>query len=308
VQPSVPTTANPTSETVNTNNLNDSASINGGFNPTGSITFYLFDPTETCVAPPNGPAAGSFRYSDTIPVNGAGPYSTTQLTGNHPGGFKPDIVGTWNWLAVYSGDGNNNPANSGCGSEPVTITTPPALGLTLGFWHNKNGHAVLDSNGDGFIDVNGVKTSFTIGINATGKRYATVSTIAGSDKILNQSVGACTNPVSFNVGFNGGALSCSILPNKLQVQTLNNVSAQTLTAIYNYNFINGFGFQTLGTLGCTIPASLSGPPFNLNSLSTIQQVIAAANQIIGNAVAGGSTTQTQAGDMSQLMSSCINVA
>src|SRR4029450_8883822 len=52
-------------------------------------------------------------------------------------------TGTYQWLAVYSGDGNNIGTDSGCGSEPggighngprLTTNTPPApgeMGVTL---------------------------------------------------------------------------------------------------------------------------------------------------------------------------------
>ena len=48
-------------------------------------------------------------------MSGNGSYGPTT------GGPTPNSAGTWHWLAVYSGDSNNNGANSGCSSEPVTI-------------------------------------------------------------------------------------------------------------------------------------------------------------------------------------------
>ena len=54
-------------------------------------------------------------------TNGNGTYGP--VTGPVPG-----VKGTWKWLAVYSGDSNNNGANSGCGNEPVTVN--PASSTT----------------------------------------------------------------------------------------------------------------------------------------------------------------------------------
>src|SRR5205814_812552 len=88
--------------------LNDAATLSGGFGPTGTITFNLYDPDQAgCTGTP--------RFTQTVTVNGNGTYSTT-------GGFPADKSGTWNWTATYSGDNNNAPAASNCGSEPVQIT------------------------------------------------------------------------------------------------------------------------------------------------------------------------------------------
>src|SRR5262249_60831712 len=42
--------------------------------------------------------------------------------------FGPPLVaGTYQWVAVFSGDGNNTGASSGCGNEPVVITAHPTI-------------------------------------------------------------------------------------------------------------------------------------------------------------------------------------
>jgi hypothetical protein len=44
-------------------------------------------------------------------------------TGSNPGGFVPTVAGTYEWVAVYSSDPNNNPAsNVGSPDEQVTVT------------------------------------------------------------------------------------------------------------------------------------------------------------------------------------------
>jgi hypothetical protein len=89
---------------------NDDATISGGFGtPGGTITFNLFNPADaTC--------SGAPAFTQTVPVNGNGTYSTTNTT------FFVTDVGTWRWQVIYSGDGNNQGATSACGVENFTIT------------------------------------------------------------------------------------------------------------------------------------------------------------------------------------------
>ncbi len=88
---------------------NDSAAIAGATsNAGGAITFSLFSPSDaTC--------AGTPAYTQTVPVNGNGTYSTNN-TMVHATDF-----GTWRWLVSYSGDANNLGATSACGVEHFTI-------------------------------------------------------------------------------------------------------------------------------------------------------------------------------------------
>jgi hypothetical protein len=289
--PGITTQTSPSTETVGTGHLNDSATLAGGFNPTGTITFSLYAPGQAC--------SGTASYTDVVTVTGNGTFSTA-TQGNNPGGFVPNVFGTWQWQAVYaSGNGNNNSVSSGCGSEPVNVTPPPSVGFTMGFWHNQNGHAILDPKNDGFIYFQGVKHTWTIGLASGSDRYANVSTLAQSDKIL-PSTNACGGtPNSFN-------LSCNKLPHGLQVGTLNNLAGQTLALTYNQNYVKGFSAQTLGSLGCTVPASLKVAPYSLGPSSTMAQVLAAANLLIGQAIQGGSTSQQTASDMTGLLGDCVN--
>jgi hypothetical protein len=92
--------------------LNDSATVTGGYIPTGSITFNLYGPNNTT-------CAGSAIYTQTVGLSG-----TSAATSP---GFHTVAVGTYEWTASYSGDTNNNPAYSGCGAEAVVITVPPTI-------------------------------------------------------------------------------------------------------------------------------------------------------------------------------------
>ncbi|MBP8297735.1 MAG: hypothetical protein KAX84_16605, partial [Burkholderiales bacterium] len=125
--PTIPTTASGT--VVVGNNVSDSATLVGGFNPTGSITFTLYGPNDPTCA--NAPAF----TSAAIPVNGGGPYGS--------GNFTTSQAGTYLWRASYTGDANNNPVAGACGaanesvevqkaSPDVTTVASPAFGALIG--------------------------------------------------------------------------------------------------------------------------------------------------------------------------------
>ncbi len=109
----------PGSGTVLQTSLSDTATISGGNNPTGTITFNLYAPGDTqCTAS---------IFTSVVPVNGPGTYNSGPFPAN-----QVTQTGVYNWTAQYSGDANNDPAFSGCGSEPVQIS--PALVPTLSEW------------------------------------------------------------------------------------------------------------------------------------------------------------------------------
>jgi hypothetical protein len=122
--------------------LSDSATLSGGYNPGGTITFYLFAPGVT----PNSNDSNNV-YNDTVTVAGAGSYSTG--SGNNPGGYSPTTTGTYQWVAVYSGDANNSGVAGAFGNEPEAVNSPCAVSAgefgTIGFWQNPNGQATIDS-------------------------------------------------------------------------------------------------------------------------------------------------------------------
>ena len=99
--------------------ITDTATISGGNSPTGSITFQLFGPNDaTC--------STAIFTSNAVPVNGNGDYTSTPS-------FTPTALGTYRWIATYSGDSNNVKVPTGCGDsgEQVVVTkASPALTTT----------------------------------------------------------------------------------------------------------------------------------------------------------------------------------
>src|SRR2546425_1042177 len=99
--------------------IQDMATLAGGVNPGGTITFTLygpFDPTADPGTCTNGTAAGSA----TVTGNGTYPSSAVTVT----------QAGRYRWIASYSGDPNNNRAGDHCGEagEPSSVDkAPPPL-------------------------------------------------------------------------------------------------------------------------------------------------------------------------------------
>src|SRR2546425_5287559 len=87
------------------------ATLAGGVNPGGTITFTLygpFDPTADPGTCTNGTAAGSA----TVTGNGTYPSSAVTVT----------QAGRYRWIASYSGDPNNNAVGTSCGDAGETST------------------------------------------------------------------------------------------------------------------------------------------------------------------------------------------
>jgi uncharacterized repeat protein (TIGR01451 family) len=107
--PMIDTSAGPTVALDGITPLTDSATLTGGNNPTGTITFTLFDPTDTTV------------YTNTVAVNGNNTYLSNVPTGTTTGSAVPTMAGTYQWVASHSGDSLNNSVSSVKGSEPQNV-------------------------------------------------------------------------------------------------------------------------------------------------------------------------------------------
>jgi uncharacterized repeat protein (TIGR01451 family) len=181
-QPAITTTAGPTVVVGSGAKLTDSATLAGGFNPTGTITFSLTGP------------GGGLVYTDVVTVSGNGAYSTSQ--GNNPGGFLPMIVGTYQWVASYSGDANNHPAASASGDEPQRLDPADPTTFT-----NAGPAVVLDTGvhlTDTAVLAGGFNPTGTITFTLTGPGgsvvYTDVVTVIGDG---GYSTSQGTNPGGF---------------------------------------------------------------------------------------------------------------
>lgn len=89
--------------------ISDVATLSGATATAGgTITFNLYGP--------NDASCTTSIFSSTAAVSGNGNYAS--------GSFTPTAVGTYRWIANYSGDGSNNPTANGCNeaNEAVTVT------------------------------------------------------------------------------------------------------------------------------------------------------------------------------------------
>jgi LPXTG-site transpeptidase (sortase) family protein len=143
VSPTITTAANPTTGTVGTpiSNPGDAATLSGGYNPTGSVTFTLYS-NNTCTSTvPNMSGSGSISSSGTAS------WSTTSWT--------PTAAGTYYWIASYAGDTNNMGFTTACGatteqivvgqaSQTISTTASPTT-ATVGTPVTTGDTATLDS-------------------------------------------------------------------------------------------------------------------------------------------------------------------
>ncbi len=107
--PSITTQQQPASATVGSS-IADKAFVAGGNNPTGTVTFKLYNN-------PNGTGTALFTDTENL-VNGVATSA----------GYTTTATGTDYWVATYNGDSNNGSVTSSPTSEPVTITpTTPQL-------------------------------------------------------------------------------------------------------------------------------------------------------------------------------------
>jgi hypothetical protein len=93
--------------------LYDTATLSGGTDPGGTITFELFGPD-------NANCVGAPAFTATTHVNGNGSYRSAAYVVATPG--------TYSWVATYSGDAvNTEVGRASCGesSEAATITDNP---------------------------------------------------------------------------------------------------------------------------------------------------------------------------------------
>ena len=116
--------------------IHDTAQVSGGANPTGTVTFFLYAPSNpTCAS---GDASGAVQTviaplgSNGSATSAGTPYTTT-------------VVGTYNWIATYNGDSNNQSVSTACNDEQVTVGKDPTSVATTASAGGAPGIAIHDS-------------------------------------------------------------------------------------------------------------------------------------------------------------------
>ncbi len=200
--PSIVTVPNPGTGTIGTS-ISDSATVSGGFNPTGTVSFALYGP-------------GDSTCSGTNFVSGAVGFANAALSAGTAAsaGFSATAVGTYNWVATYNGDANNKSVTSPCGAEQVVITKPLGVqGCTPGFWKNPKHFALWTGYSPSQLvsSVFTVPATFPDGSNGTSLAGSSLagalafqggSTINGAAQILlRASVAGLLNSTSSGVAY-----------------------------------------------------------------------------------------------------------
>lgn len=118
VQPTMSASSSPATIQLG-HTVSDTVVISGGTAPTGTITAKLYGPNvSSCTGTP--------AMTSTVTVTGNGTYHTQS--------YQPSTVGSYQYVASYSGDKNNAAATTTCGasSQQVVVSqVDSALSLTL---------------------------------------------------------------------------------------------------------------------------------------------------------------------------------
>ena len=109
---SISTTQQPASSAVGSS-IADKATVSGGYQPTGTVTFKLHD---------NANGTGAALFTDTESLSNGSATSA---------GYPTSATGTYYWVATYNGNADNSAASSGTADEPVTVATAkPSISTT----------------------------------------------------------------------------------------------------------------------------------------------------------------------------------
>ncbi len=249
--------------------VTDSATLSGGYNPTGTIIFVLFAP--------NGRAVDT----ESVTVNGDGNYNT-------PTGYMPSTAGTYQWVASYSGDGNNKAVSTSLKSDPVTVIGAGAtvIGKTL---------YLVGGSGDDHVQIVAVGSSVTgstgVKINADLNGASVASTYSqsfttiyvygfgGNDSI--QEASKLTVPTVVNEGDGDDSVQ---LGNGNNSVTLGNGDDSVMVGNGNNVVVTGNGTDSI----------LAGNGNNLIAAGLGQHTVVAGTG--SNILIDGTVTLTKSGD------------
>jgi len=214
--------------------LTASATLAGSVGETGTITFTLYAP--------NGNAVDT----ETATVSGNGTYTT-------PHGFLASVGGTYQWVASYGGDGNNQSVSTTQGSTPEMVVGPGATVVGSSLYlvgGNTNDSVTLSTTGASKTGSSGIKvTAHLNGVNLHTVIYTQAFTtvyffgFGGSDQILMSSTLTIATVVS-----EGGGKDIVHLGNGNNVVVGGNGSDQISAGNGNNHITLGNGHNTV-TLG-----------------------------------------------------------
>jgi Tol biopolymer transport system component len=147
--------------------VRDVATLAGGFNPTGNVTFRLYKAA--------GCTGGDLVFTSSPALSGPVATSTQDYT--------PLTVGTFYWTATYLGDTNNNPVGSACGAlnESVKITKATPTITTQSSPNNLLGAPVRDvaTLAGGYLPTGNVTFKLFSNSGCSTQVFAETATLSG---------------------------------------------------------------------------------------------------------------------------------
>jgi hypothetical protein len=255
--------------------LTDTAFLTGGYNPTGTITFTLYAPDGKTV-----------MDTETVTVTGNGTYST-------PHGYVPTtLTGTYEWVASYSGDANNQAVASRFGDEAETVTQSPSVQrgdfATIGFWHNKNGQALIISLNGGSSSTSLAKWLATSFPNLYGAGAGVYSMVNKDGTYFTNAQVAASYQKNFFTTGTGAKTNAQVL-----AAALGMYATSTTLAGGNYAGQYGFNVSAGGTGSDTVNVGTNGAAFGVpnNTTLTVLQLLQATNaQAVNGKLYNGNAT------------------
>jgi hypothetical protein len=215
--PLIGSTQQPASATVGTS-IADKATVSGGYDPTGTVTFDLYSSATT-------QNSSTLLFTDT----------ETLLSGSATSkGYTTATATTLYWVANYNGDANNNSVVGDSASEPVGVAlapqeitgfNPPTSGVV-------GGNAVLSATGGG----SGNPVTFGID-HATSPTDACVMSSSNPDEVVFVHVGTCVvdafqaESALYSAGFASEAINVEPAATSTSVSYTNGVLSASVSAV-----------------------------------------------------------------------------
>lgn len=191
--PALTTQVNPPTASIG-QPVTDTATLSGGLNPTGTITFDAYPPADTT-------CSGAPTYTATVAVNGNGSYVSSPP-------LVPAAEGEYRFIARYSGDSGNAAVTGACNDPGESVVVAPLPTITV---DKTATPASLPEPGGVFtftVVVTNTSTVALVVVSAADDVYGDLGTLAGQnscEELIGATVaaGASTAPCSFQGSFTG---------------------------------------------------------------------------------------------------------